>query len=759
MKLNYEYGKIASLLSSSSNSDSVIQSIGYDTRKISQGENVLFFALKGDFRDGHDFIDQAYSKGVRHFVVSNVGSTNHLEGTNEIVVADTFEALQQLAHYHRSQFDYPVIAITGSYGKTTVKEWLSELCTPVFNIIRSPKSYNSRLGVALSLFEMNEDASLAIIETGISAPGDMSSLQKMITPSHGIFTSLGNAHIEHFRSKQDLKLEKLNLFETIDLLIHPSSIEINHPNAKVVNKRDFQSLKSQFQLNDDLQWQNCQLAIAMAIELGVPESVIERSVSKLGALSMRLETFDGIKNNTIINDAYNLDKDSLRHALEYQQLSAGGKSRVVLIGLSEKNQDARSWITEMVNSFSPINLQIVNSTDSVDTSISDSSILIKGDRSTNMELIAGKYKRQQHQTYLQIDFGAIRKNIRAYKAKLNVETKILCMVKASSYGSDATKTGLFLEQMGVDYLGVAYPDEGVELRNHGVTLPILVMNCEAAAFSTCIDHKLEPAIFSFSQLESFVQELILHAKLNYPIHLKLETGMNRMGIDIQEFNAIVQKINAQPEVTIISVYSHLSEADVENSDHVQDQIDRFLKMSDKIQSTISYPILRHLINSEGIVNYSKAQFDMVRLGIGMYGVSDNENWRKKLAPSLAWYSAVSQVKRLNPDDAVGYRRRFTAAKSMEIAIIPVGYADGFRRQLSNGKGGVFIKSTFCPTVGNVCMDMIMVDVTGLNVKEKDSVEIIGVHQSIYEFSEKLGTIPYEVMTHFSGRMHRKFIEG
>ena len=758
MKLNYQYRKIASLLSNNSDSDTVIHSVAYDTRKISSGAHVLFFALKGDFRDGHSFIDDAYSRGVRHFIVTSEGSTSHLEGAQEIAVENTFQALQDLAQYHREQFKIPVIAITGSYGKTTVKEWLSELISPVFNVVRSPKSYNSRLGVALSIFEIKDSTDIAIIETGISAPGDMIHLQKMIAPTLGIFTALGSAHIENFDSQLDIKQEKLLLFKSIESFIYPRAVDLNSNNSEVIEENDFQDLQSSFKLNDPIQWKNCQLAIAMAKKLGVNDAIIMGQLEKLEALSMRLETFDGINQNTVINDAYSLDVDSLRHALEYQQMTAGAKSRVVYIGISVNNAQTQVWVEQIVASFPKVDLRIINAEKPVDYSIANSSILIKGDRSSNMEVVAGKFKRQQHQTFLQIDLGSIRKNIRAYKSKLHESTKILCMVKAASYGSDAKKTGVFLEQLGVDYLGVAYPDEGVELRENGVTLPILVMNSEAAAFSTCIQYNLEPAIFSLSQLEAFVQELILNARQNYPIHLKLETGMHRMGIETNEIDALMQKINAQPEVSVASIYSHLSQADVEKSVHVQNQIDRFSELSEKIQSSLSYPIIRHILNSEGIVNHTSAQFDMVRLGIGMYGITDNCDWKDNLSPAIEWFSAVSQVKALNTNDAVGYHRRFIADKTMEIAVIPVGYADGFRRQLSNGKGGVYIKNTFCPTVGSVCMDMIMVDVTGLEVAEKDQVEIIGPQQSIYEFADQLDTIPYEVMTHFSGRIHRKFIE-
>lgn len=759
MKLNYQFSKIASIFSSASNSDAIIDVIGYDSRKLSHQKNVLFFALNGAFRDGHTFIDDAYSKGVRHFVVVNKGCTKHLANAHEIVVEDSFSALQTLAKFHRSQFNYPVIAITGSYGKTTVKEWLADLLSSEQNIVRSPKSYNSRLGVALSLFEMHDAADFAIIETGVSEPGDMVYLSTMINPTHGIFTSIGTAHLENFASKDELRNEKISLFDESELFIHPDSLLLSKSNSKAVDAGSFTEYRTAFLSNDSIQWQNCQLAIAMALELGISDGSITQQLSKLESLSMRLETFDGINNNLILNDAYNLDIDSLRHALEYQQISAAEKPRVVIIGITREEAKQEVWIRELVESFSPDSFILHYSDQIFDHSFKGSSILIKGSRKAKMELIAGNFKRQKHQTFLQIDFGAIRNNIRVFKSHLSNETKLLCMVKASSYGSDAIKMGRFLEQLGVDYLGVAYPDEGIELRDHGVKLPILVMNCEEEAFSTCIKHRLEPAIYSLLQLDAFIQELILSGGSLYPIHIKLETGMNRLGFDANGLGRLIQKLNTQPEVRVASVYSHLAETNLEKSKNVEEQITRFTEMSAKIQMAISYTIARHILNSEGILNYGHAEFDMVRLGIGMYGITENSGVKAKLSSAIEWHSAVSQVKQLRIGDTVGYGRTFTAIKDMQIAVVPVGYADGFSRLLSNGNGGVYIGNGYCPIVGMVCMDMIMVDVTGLNISEKDPVEIIGSNQSIYTLAEQMGTIPYEVMTHFSMRMHRKFIEG
>ncbi|MDG1331486.1 MAG: alanine racemase [Crocinitomicaceae bacterium] len=760
MKLNYAYSRISSLFSQTAHSDFVITNVSYDTRKINSGESSLFFALNGSFRDGHAFIEDAYSKGVRHFVVSEKGVTDSLEGASEIVVSDTFEALQQLAKFHRSQFEYPVVAITGSYGKTTVKEWLAELLSQELRIVRSPKSYNSRLGVALSLLEMNSMAEVAIIETGISEPGDMSILADMIQPTHGIFTGLGNAHRSNFESKGAHLNEKLILFENTKHFFYPAGILSASNDGSGIDP-DIGLLEKELSLfhsSDKIKRLNAALAVSMAKELGVSNQAIQKGLAELTSLSMRLETFDGVRNTSIINDAYNLDQDSLRYALEYQLSNSQGQKRILVVGFGNDQREIPSWVHVIANEFSVDEVILYKANSGIESSLSNASILIKGNRAAELEKLAARLKLHQHQTYLQIDLGAIRKNIAFYKSKLQSSTKLLCMVKASSYGSSALKVGHFLEHLGVNYLGVAYPNEGIELRENGVTLPILVMNCEEESFESCIEHQLEPAIFSLRQLESFIQQLILMGESNYPVHVKLETGMNRLGFGESDLNSLIEKIQSQPEIFVKSVYSHLAEADVKDSDFTQGQIDRFENLSKQLTHELANSPIRHILNSEGISNYTKAQFDMVRLGIGMYGHSSNLETVKQLKPAINWFSSVSQVKQLKAPETVGYGRTFAVEKDMKIAVIPVGYADGFRRNLSQGKGGVYINGTYCPTVGNVCMDMIMVDVSGIDVQEKDEVEIIGEHQTIEELAKKMDTIPYEVMTHFSPRIHRVYLD-
>ena len=734
---------------------SPIRSVAFDSRRISNGESVLFFALDGVFRDGHDYIEQAYRKGVRHFVVSKAGYTKHLVNSKEILVANALEALHLLAKYHRHRFSCPVVAITGSNGKTTVKEWLSLILNKQFNVTRSPKSYNSKLGVAISLLELNQNTEIAIIEAGVPGPGEMKLLKELIQPTNGILTSFGSAHREQFSSKEDHLNEKLILFENLDHFICPENIALElSGNVRVVTKELHQSLLESFPLKDSINRQNASLAISMAIELGIEENSIKESIKELNALALRLESYDGINGNKIINDTYNLDDDSLRLSLEYQLANANGKKRIVIIGLAEKDSKREKEITEIIGHFEPAEFHFYYADEPVNYFYKDASILIKGSRAAKMEQIARQFKQQNHQTYLEIDLTSIRHNINYFKSKLHEGTKLLCMVKASSYGSDARTMGQFLEGMGVDYLGVAYVDEGIDLRKNGIETPILVMNCEESAFLQCLEYNLEPAIYSLNQLNTFIIELIHQSKTDYPIHIKLETGMNRLGFSEKQLPALIDLIKGQPEIYIKSIYSHLAESDRVDSSFTQSQIDRFNIMADQLDNEFSYPIIHHILNSSGIENYSEAQLDMVRLGIGMYGVSDSKHLRR----AVKWYSSISQIKTIEKGDTVGYNRAFTAKETMRIAIIPVGYADGFRRSLGQGQGGVYIGDQFCPTLGSVCMDMIMIDVTNVTTKEGEKVEIIGNHQSISEFAALIGTIPYEVMTSFSTRVHRLFID-
>lgn len=756
MNLDYTYSQIHEIITGEKRADGTpIRVIHYDTRRIIDGTGGLFFAFKGQLRDGSTYMDQAYSLGVRHFVCS-ILPANPKDDAQYTVVNDPFEAIQKLAKSHRSRFSYPVVGITGSNGKTIVKEWLSELLSDTFNVVKSPKSYNSQLGVALSLLELNDEADIALIEAGISKPGEMDALYDMIKPTHGVFTHLGSAHLENFASKEELKSEKLKLFKGCEWIIAPSDLEANQHNFVHPSEVDRSFAKtSRFQ--DQVSLKNLSIAICTARRLGVSDELLNQNIRSLHGVVMRMEQFDGIDDNLIINDTYSLDREALISSLEYQYSIADGRDRVVIIGVENKDLKLIEELKAVINNYPPVRTFFLEPGESVPEQISGSVILIKGSRSSNMEALANKLRLRNHQSFLEIDLEGIKKNIKTLSDRLTPETKVLCMVKASSYGSDATKIGTFLTRIGVDYLGVAYTDEGVELRDAGVTLPILVMNADLHSFGTCIENDLEPAIFAIDQLEELVKELIARNRTNYPIHIKLETGMHRLGFEEKDIDSLVQYIKAQPEVYIKSVYSHLATADDPSNPFAQEQIDTFIRLSNRLEEKLPYSFMKHILNSEGVANFPEAHFDMVRLGIGMYGISGSRNLIGKLVPCIKWNSSVSQVKTLEPGDTVGYGQYFKAEKKMRSATIPVGYADGFRRSLGNGKGFVYINGEKCSVLGNVCMDMIMVDVTDKNIQPGDPVEIIGEHCTIEQFAILLNTIPYEVLTSFSQRLPRVYI--
>ncbi len=755
MNLDYTYSQIHHILTGEQLDDNApIKTVYYDTRRILNGSNGIFFSFKGKLRDGIEFIEEAYGLGIRYFVVERIPEKSFPEAKFTLV-DDSIKAIQQLASYHRRRFDIPVIGITGSNGKTIVKEWLSELLEGTFNVVKSPKSYNSQLGVALSLLEINSKATIALIEAGISSRGEMEVLQKMIQPTYGVFTHLGTAHLANFESQNELRAEKEKLFESCKWVVAPSELsagdKIIHP-----EQSDLELIQDS-PFKDRIGQKNLSLAVCTARQLGVKSEDLKNKIRKIHGVTMRMEQFDGINGNLIINDTYSLDNEALISSLEYQYAIAQGKKRVVIIGLEQYNEDTISGLKEIIAPYQQIETYFLTAGDPLPENLADSVILIKGSRSANMESLANKLRLRNHQSYLEIDLEAIRKNINTYSDNLPKETKLLCMVKASSYGSDAAKIGTFLTRIGVDYLGVAYTDEGVELRNVGVTLPILVMNADIHSFGVCIENNLEPAIFSITQLEELVKELIARNQVNYPIHIKLETGMHRLGFEEGELSYLISYLKAQPEVYIKSVYSHLATADNPTNSFAQTQIDAFEELSSLLEEELPYGFMKHILNSEGAASYPNAAYDMVRLGIGMYGISSNDHFQEKLVPCFKWKSSVSQVKNLKAGDSLGYGQAFKASKPTQSATIPVGYADGFRRSLGNSKGSVYINGTKCPVLGNVCMDMIMVDVTGLNVSQGDAVEIIGTNCSIKDFAKLLDTIPYEVLTSFSQRLPRVYI--
>jgi alanine racemase len=763
LKLNIEYSDFYSIIGGShycGPGKLTINEIAYDSRKISGANGQVFFALKGESRNGHDFLNDAYRKGVRLFVVSEVPNKPH-KAASYILVEDTLTALQELAANHRKKFKFPIVAVTGSNGKTTVKEWLYHLLSPKFRIIRSPKSYNSQLGVALSILELHEKADLAIIEAGISRAGEMEILEKMIQPDLGIFTSYGSSHAEGFISDIEHFNEKLKLFVRCKKTIIASEISISKEQLNKIHgikiiPGEFSKEMNFVPFQDKASRLSAMIAIAASKSFGFVD--IEQ-IKNLPRLAMRMETFEGIENSLIINDTYNLDLDALEFSMEYQVSLSEGKRRVVLVGIDEANKHLEEEVRRKVLKFRPDYFEFVFQGKLPKFDISNAVVLVKGTRKSEMQKIAGRLKLKKHKTYLEIDLSAVKHNIQVFKSQLKPKTKMLAMVKAQSYGAGLEKMGLFLEKIGIDYLGVAYPDEGVELRKAGVKIPILVMNPMDEGFEDCVKYKLEPAVFSFEQLEELLHELITQGIQNFPIHLKIDTGMKRLGFDFRDLPRLMEMLQAQPEIAVKGVYSHLADSDNRRDKRFTDlQMLRFSDSCKLISQYVSFPFMAHLLNSEGIANYPEAQFDMVRIGIGMYGITGNPFLKKNLAPVVSWKSTVSQIKQVNKGESVGYSRSFVSEKDMIVAIIPVGYADGFRRSLSNGKGAVIIDCQICKVIGRVCMDMIMVDVTKVKAKTGDLVEIIGINQSLTQFAEIMQTIPYEVLTSISKRVHRTYLE-
>lgn len=764
MKLGLTYQELGDLFPIPVGKHSaLVDQVSIDTRTIADGSKCLFVALSGQFRDGHEFITDAYEKGVRVFLLEKNQEAVPLDALT-IVVPDTLAALQMLARYHRDKFDIPIIAITGSAGKTIVKEWLAQLLSLKYRIVRSPKSYNSQIGVALSLMEICSDTQLAIIEAGISQPGEMDVLQQMIRPTHGILTSIGTAHLENFMHAEQLLKEKLKLFKDCHLIYF--ALSTNKDLRSVIQKElssrcqevnsANEQLLNHMPLRDSLSLDNAALAVAMAKEFGVGNMLISDEIRRFEHLAMRLETFEGSHDNLIINDSYSLDPDAFRYSLEYQLSIAGTRNRWVIVGLDKKSDETA--ILNLLNEFGISNYQLLSDKTIPLPSIQNSVVLFKGSRNFRMEELASGFRQKKHETCLEIDLRAIRENLTVLKNKIPANCQILAMVKASSYGSGGDKMAQFLERSGVAFLGVAYADEGVHLREIGVTSRILVMNAEESSFEDCIKHRLEPAIYSNRQLEKFIRQVLYLGLTHYPIHIKLETGMKRLGFEESDLSTLQLLLQAQPEVRVSSIYSHLSDADSPESEFVHLQAKRFEAFSKQLLDKLPYSVMRHLLNSEGTLNYPEYHYDMVRIGIGLFGYSPNEANRSLLSAAIRWNSRISQIKEVRSGESVGYGQESKVRIDTRIAIIPVGYADGFRRNLSKGVGGVVIQNKFCPTVGNVCMDMIMVDLGDLPVTEGEAVEIIGKNQSIERLAEMMQSIPYEVLTSISPRVQRLYIE-
>ena len=805
MNLNYSIGEIAAITQGTVRGDLqvTVNSLFIDSRNHFNENNSLFIAIKGEFNDGHEYLVELYQKGLRNFIIERTAREKlinkvrffkknknvQFSEANIIVVENAVVALQKIATHHRRKFDIPVIGITGSNGKTIVKEWLYHILRSQFNIVRSPKSYNSQVGVPLSILQMNRRHTLAIFEAGISIPGEMKVLEEMIAPTIGLLTNIGTAHLGNFESKISLINEKKILFNNCEYTYIDDKdkfadlhIEKKGKHSKIKASWNGLTIKYQIPFFDQAAIQNSLSCIALLLKFGIEINFIISKTASLPQIAFRLETRKGKDGNILILDNYNADVASLRIVLNYLDRHDKSKKRYLI--LSDIKQDKTKSIdlyhdiAELVNHRNidnfigigkemMINRSLFNkgyfyeSTDQYIkdleiNKVKDTIILIKGSSEFRFEEIGQLLEAKTHETVLEINLNAISHNIKTYKSLLNPATKLLVMVKAFGYGAGIKEIGQILQHNNVDYLGVAYTDEGLDLRNEGIDLPILVMNAERSSFNDIIKNELEPSIFSFKQIDSFIRKLIDLGKKNYPIHLKLDTGMNRLGFIEEEIDNIISIIMSQPEVRVKSIFSHLAASDKsKHNDFTNQQIELFNTWANKLEKGLGYSVEKHILNSAGIENFPEHQFDMVRLGIGVYG---NSSSLKNLEPVGRLKTIITQIKNTPKESSIGYSRSGFAEEDLTIAVIPIGYADGFSRSLSNGKGNVLVNGKLAPVIGNVCMDMTLINVTDIECTEGDEVIIFGPERPIADLAKEMSTISYEVMTSISERVVRVYLE-
>lgn len=788
-------------------SNDEIKSLIIDSRKPFISRDALFFAIAGEHHDSHDFLKEQYEKGVRNFVVQKevtLGSE-----ANVILVDNTIKALQQIAAKHRSEYDLPVIAITGSNGKTITKEWLFTCLGPYYNIVRSPKSFNSQVGVPLSIWALDKAHNLAIFEAGISQPNEMHNLEKVIRPSIGIFTNLGAAHDQGFESRAQKLEEKAKLFEHVNKVIFNGDDDAIYQqfsskafcwgrhsrcDLQITNVDNFAkgvaialkygvetfSLKLPFA--DSASVENMMHCIATMLYLNIDKNEIQERLNRLLPVNMRLELKKAVGNSYIIDDTYNNDLGGLQRAVEFLTAQQQKTRKVVILsdilqsGLAdevlyrqvfEKLQAANvahvigigndisayQSLCQLPSNFYSSADEFLQSIEQID--LTESVILIKGARVFGLERIVKSLEEKIHGTVLKINLDALTNNLNFYRSRLESKTKIMAMVKAFSYGSGSFEIANLMQFHRVDYLGVAYADEGVRLRENGIHLPIMVMNPSPDSFESIYKNNLEPEIYNLGLLQKYLQ--FLNGREG-SIHLKIETGMKRLGFDENEIDDLIQALRSNPNLKVKSIFSHLAGADeAVHEQFSSQQAEKFSRLSSKIMATMDEKPILHLVNSPGILRYPQFHFDMVRLGIGLYGIeASNSEDQKELQPISELSTIISQLRTVRKGETVGYGRKGVAERDILVATIAIGYADGFSRAFSQGKGVVWVNGQRAKVIGNVCMDMTMIDVTGLNVEVGDQVEIFGNNISIKELAEAIDTIPYEILTNVSQRVKRVY---
>ena len=814
--MNYTTKEIAEITQSQIIGDKNLQihHIAFDSRNIYSTLKTAFIAINTHKNSGEKYIAQAIEKGIKIIISENFYS--EYDGITWIIVENSVKFLQDLAHYHIENQPIKTIGITGSNGKTIVKEWLYQCLWNEFPTVKSPKSFNSQIGLPISLLQTSEKHQVGIFEVGISKPNEMKTLEEIFSPKIGILTHIGTAHSSNFENELQLIKEKLILFKNSEIIIYNGDNEQvckeiktqysdkklisfglkAHNDVKIIcDYKDrnqeilvqYFSEKLSFPANqrDEATLTNALAVICILKEFGFTNEKIVEKINNLKAVEMRLESVNGVRNNLIINDSFNLDLDSLIIAYQFiNQYNRDEKTLVLSDIFDVKNDDVSLYhkVAEITNqqNFKQIFLvgnQISRFQEKFNAktytfsttkellesqqlnSIENQLILLKGARIFEFEKIKSHLELQKHDTVLEINLNAILHNINVHKSLLKPETKMCAMVKAYSYGLGGYEIAEFLQHHHIDYLGVAYADEGVDLRKNGITTPILVMNPEQGSYDVIIDYNLEPEIYSLRVLELFANQLQLKGiQQKYPIHIKIETGMHRLGFKEHEIDELVENLKKY-NVKVASIFSHLSSADVpEEDDYTMEQIHTFQRVSSKISEALGYQPIRHILNTAGITYYSDYQFEMVRIGIGMVGISANPKVKKQLQSAVTFKTVISQISEVKQGESIGYNRKYKAEKDTRIATIPVGYADGIPRLIGNKKGFVGIQNQKVSIVGNICMDMLMVDLQNIKAKEGDEVIIFNGNPTLEEFSGYCQTIPYEVLTSISRRVKRIYIK-
>jgi len=815
--MQYKINKISEIVKGklfATNNDS-IDNIITDSRNFISSSNSLFVCLVGHNNDGHNYILDLYNAGLRNFLVSKPLNFDEFENANFILVQNTLIALQKLVEIHRQNFDIPVVAITGSNGKTVVKEWISQLLNPFIPLVKSPKSYNSQLGVPLSVWNLNQNHELAIFEAGISQINEMERLEKIICPTIGIITNIGDAHQENFNSLNQKVTEKLKLFKNCKTIIYCKDyFEIDKQIKENIDFNEKEIISWSFLQNADfvvnnvlIKDSNCLIEIENNSNIesfSIPfkdKASIENAIfcyifikkfynnfkinfADLSPIAMRLELKNGINNCTIINDSYNCDIASLKIALELiNQQNQNSKRTLILSDIQEVSNDDKltyktvaqiiksAKIDKLIGIGEKIDLyknlfdcekKFYSTTkefliDFQNNTFQNEAILLKGARKFGFEKISKTLEEKAHQTILEINLSALTHNLNYFRALLKPETKIMVMVKAFSYGSGTFEIANLLQHQRVDYLGVAIVDEGIELRKHGINLPIIVMNPEKESFYKLIEYNLEPEIYDFNVLHDFERAVNKYSPHPYPIHLKIDTGMNRLGFKNYEIENLIDKLKTNKKILVKSIFSHLAgSSESEFDDFTNQQIDEFKTISQNIINQFNYPIIRHILNSGGIERFTNSQFEMVRLGIGLYGITALQ--QNKLMNISTLKTTILQIKNLNNGETVGYSRVGKITEPTKIAILPIGYADGLNRKLSNGVGQMLVNGKKCKIIGNICMDMCMLDITNIDAKQGDEVLIFGNQIPVSTLAQQIGTISYEVFTNISQRVKRVYFK-